>query len=73
MFVSFLSNDKAVIVPFASAHFTFIGADGFTAHVAGIKYHPIDPRSIVLHEMTDLPKAILEMAEKSRLAGFVRA
>lgn len=73
MIVSFLSNDKAVIVPLSSVHITFIGADGFTAHVAGVKYHPIDPRSIVLHEMSDLPKAVLGLAEKSRLAGFARA
>jgi hypothetical protein len=73
MFVTFLSNEKAVIVPAASVHFTFVGAEGFTAHVGGVKYHPIDPRSIALHEAGALTKVTLEMAEKSRLAGFTPA
>jgi len=73
MFVTFLSNDKAVIVPATSVHFTFVGAEGFTAHVGGVKFHPIDPRSISLHDAGELTKLALEMAERSRLAGFTPA
>ena len=73
MFVSFLSNEKAVIVPVAAVHFTFVGAEGFTAHVGSVKYHPVDPRSIAIHEPGELAKTALEMAEKSRLSGFARS
>ena len=70
MFVSFLSNEKAVIVPLALVHFTVTQAEGFTAFVAGIKYHPIDQRSIALHELGTLTKTVVELAENARLAGY---
>jgi hypothetical protein len=73
MFVSFLSNDKAVIAPLASVHFTVTGAEGFTAFVAGIKYHPVDPRTIAAHELGALSKTVIELAERARLSAYTRA
>ena len=72
MFVSFLSNNIAVIAPLGSAHFTASAAQGCTAIVDGKTYHPVDPKSIQVHELGGLSKTIIDMAEKARVASFGR-
>jgi hypothetical protein len=70
MHISFITNEKGVIAPIDSVQFTMTFSEGLTAFVSGVKYHPVDPRSLVTHDSADLPKAVAEITEKSRLAGY---